>query len=218
MPRNDATMSINNWVIHVQRPDGSGPFPVLLMLHGWTGDENSMGIFSQNLLKNALMIAPRGLYKTKTIGYSWHPDISKPWPWISDFMPSAEALMSKISGNNFPDGDFSDFHIIGFSQGAALAYTIAILYPNTIASLAVLSGFLPDGAFAMLNPDRLKGLPVFIAHGTDDDMVPIERARAGVGLIQRAGANVIYCEDNVGHKLSTKCFRALEAFYRKEKC
>jgi phospholipase/carboxylesterase len=218
MSIDNETISINNWVMRIQRPAGSGPFPVLIMLHGWSGDENSMWIFSQNLLKSALWIAPRGIYKTKLTGYSWHPEITKPWPWISDFMPAGEALINTISGNNFPDGDFSELHIIGFSQGAALAYTIACVNPNYVASLAVLSGFLPDGAAGMLNPDRLNGLPVFIAHGTDDDLVPIERARISVGLLQDAGADVIYCEDNVGHKLSTKCFRALEAFYNKEKC
>jgi len=218
MSIDNESIAINDWIMRIHRPVGSHPFPVLLMLHGWTGDENSMWIFSQNLLKGTILIAPRGIYKTKVTGYSWHPEINKPWPWIRDFMPAVEALITTISGNNFPDGDFSEFHIIGFSQGAALAYTIACVYPNQVASLAVLSGFLPDGATAILTPGRLNGLPVFIAHGTDDDLVPVGRARISVGLLQDAGANVIYCEDNVGHKLSTKCFRALEAFYKKEKC
>jgi phospholipase/carboxylesterase len=212
------TISINNWVMRIQRPAGSGPYPVLLMLHGWTGDENSMWIFSQNLPESALLIAPRGIYKTKSAGYSWHPEISKPRAWIRLFMPAVDALINTISVNNFPDGDFSKLHIIGFSQGAALAYTIACVHPNHVASLAVLSGFLPDGASAMLTPNRLNGLPAFIAHGTDDNLIPVERARISVALLQDAGAEVIYCEDNVGHKLSAKCFRALEAFYKKEKC
>jgi phospholipase/carboxylesterase len=218
MSINNNTISINNWVMRIQRPAGAGPFPVLIMLHGWTGDENSMWIFSENLLKSALFIAPRGIYKTKDTGYSWNPEITKPWPWVSDFIPAVEALINTISSINFPDGDFSELHIIGFSQGAALAYTFACLHPNNVASLAVLSGFLPDGATAMLTPNRLNGLPVFIAHGTNDDLVPVERARISAGILQDAGANVIYCEDNVGHKLSVKCFRALEAFYKKEKC
>jgi phospholipase/carboxylesterase len=214
----DNIISIENWVMRLHRPDGLGPFPVLLMLHGWTGDENSMWVFSPRLPKDALLIAPRGLYKTTGSGYSWHPEISKPWPWVSDFQPAVEKILATISSLNFPDGDFSDLNIIGFSQGAALASTMAIMYPERVASLAGLSGFLPDGSAAWLGPDRLKGLPVFIAHGTEDDMVPIERARMGVDLIEKAGATVTYCEDNVGHKLSAKCFRGLEAFYQRANC
>jgi phospholipase/carboxylesterase len=177
-----------------------------------------MWIFSPRLLKNALLIAPRGIYKTKGRGYSWHTDLSKPWPWVNDFMPAVDALINTISRNNFPDGNFSELHVIGFSQGAALAYTIATMHPECVTTLAGLSGFLPDGASAWLRPDRLRGLPVFIAHGTEDDLVPIERARMSVGLLQDAGAAVTYCEDSVGHKLSAKCFRGLEAFYDKENC
>jgi phospholipase/carboxylesterase len=211
-------ISINNCVIRLQRPVGEGPFPVILLLHGWTGDENSMWIFSSRLPKNALLIAPRGIYKTKSAGYSWHPEISNPWPWISDFIPATELLTNVISNNHFPEGDFSELHILGFSQGAALTYTIAIVNPERVATLSGLSGFLPDGASAWLSPDRFNGLPVFIAHGTEDDLVPIDRARMSVGLLQESGAEVIYCEDNVGHKLSAKCFHGLEAFYKKEIC
>jgi phospholipase/carboxylesterase len=211
-------ISINNCVIRFQRPVGEGPFPVMLLLHGWTGDENSMWIFSSRLPKNALLIAPRGIYKTKRAGYSWHSEISKPWPWISDFFPAVEVLTNIISNDHFPEGDFSEFHLLGFSQGAALAFTIAIVNSERVATLSGLSGFLPDGASTWLSPDRLKGLPVFIAHGTEDDLVPIDRARLSVGLLQDSGAEVIYCEDNVGHKLSAKCFHGLEAFYKKVNC
>ncbi len=202
----------------MHRPDGTGPFPVLLLLHGWTGDENSMWVFMSRLPQYALIIGPRGLYKTQDTGYGWHPELSKPWPWLDDFMPAVDKLFSVINNRNFPDGDFSNLHLLGFSQGAALAYSMAIMYPERIASLAGLSGFLPDGASTLLGVERLKGLPIFITHGTEDERVPIDKARTSVELIEKAGAKVTYCEDDVGHKLSAKCFRGLEAFYKQVNC
>lgn len=195
------------------QPEGTGPFPVQLMLHGWAGDESSMWVFASRLLKNSLIIAPRGLFTTQSVGFSWHPELPKPWPWINDFSTAVEALYNKITANYFPKGDFSELHISGFSQGAALAYSMAIMYPEKVASLVGLSGFLPDGASAWLRNERLKGLPVFIAHGTEDDLVPVEKARLAVEMLQGAGTEVTYCEDDVGHKLSAKCFHGLEAFY-----
>ena len=218
MSNDDRKITIKDWVIRFRQPEGAGPFPVVLMLHGWTGDENSMWIFAPRLLKNALLIAPRGLFTTTGTGFSWHPEISKPWPWINDFMESVEALFDTISTRNFPNGDFSELHIIGFSQGAALAYSMTLMYPERVTTVVGLSGFLPDGASTWLRPDRVKGLPVFIAHGTEDELVPIDRARTSVGSLQDAGAFVTYCEDNVGHKLSAKCFHGLEAFYYKVNC
>lgn len=211
---NQGRFTINDWVMRIQHPAGTGPFPVFLLLHGWTGDENSMWIFTPRLPSQALLIAPRGLYPTRGSGYSWHKEINKPWPWMEDFKPAVEYIFDAISSKNFPYGDFSELHLIGFSQGAALVYSMAIMHPERIASVAGLSGFLPDGASAWLESDRLSGLPVFIAHGTKDELVPVELARKSVALLEGAGARVTYCEDEVGHKLSAECFHGLEAFLK----
>jgi phospholipase/carboxylesterase len=219
MTRSIETISIENWVMKVQRPAGPGPFPVLLLLHGWTGDENSMWIFAPRLPGDAILIAPRGLYPSRSKGgYSWHAEIPMPWPWVNDFIPAVRSLLDRISDRYFSDGDLSQLHLLGFSQGAALAYCLAITHPEKVVSVAGLSGFLPDGGASWLSANRLNGLPVFIAHGTEDQLVPVERARNCVGALADAGAEVTYCEDSVGHKLSTKCFHGLEAFYKKINC
>ncbi len=211
-------VTINSWVMRVRQPAGEGPFPVILMIHGWTGDENSMWVFAPRLPKNALLIAPRGLFPSTGGGYSWYPKLNTALPWFADLAPAVVKLVDTISVTYFPSGDFSSLHLVGFSQGAALAYTLAIQHPDQIASLAGLSGFLPDGAAAWLQPGRLNGLPTFIAHGTQDERVPVERARASVAQLEQAGANVTYCEDDVGHKLSARCFHGLEAFYARVNC
>jgi predicted esterase len=156
MMMGDETISLDNWVMRLQRPNGIGPVPIVLMLHGWTGDENSMWVFTTRLPRNAILMAPRGLYPAHGMGgYSWHPQISTPWPRLNDFQPAVEKLFETISGRNFPHGDITRLHIIGFSQGTALAYSMAILHPDRVASLAGLSGFLPDGASPHLVSGRL---------------------------------------------------------------
>jgi hypothetical protein len=47
-----------------------------------------------------------------------------------------------------------------------------------------------------------------------DDLVPVNRARLTVELLEKAGARVIYCEENVGHKLSANCFRGMGEFFK----
>lgn len=212
-------ISINNWVMRVHRPDGNGPFPLVLMLHGWTGDEKSMWVFASRLPKGALLVAPRGIYPDTIMGgFSWFTDRSKPWPWVSDFIPSVETVYNFLNKSYFPDAELDRVHLVGFSQGAALAYSMTMMHPEKIASLAGLSGFLPDGSSDWLSVGRLEGLPIFIAHGTQDTLVPVERARTSVSSLEKAGAMVTYCEDDVEHKLSAKCFRGLEAFYEHVEC
>jgi phospholipase/carboxylesterase len=210
----NSEISLNGWIMRVHRPSGIGPFPVLLMLHGWTGDENSMWVFTSRIPDHALVIAPRGLYPATSGGYSWHIQLPRAWPSVDNFIPEVEKIFELVTARKFPDGDFSNLHLIGFSQGTALAYSVVMLYPERIASLAGLSGFMPEGAASWLKENRLAGMPVFVTHGTEDALVPVEKARQSVALLEDAGALVTYCEDDVGHRLSAKCFRGLEAFYQ----
>jgi phospholipase/carboxylesterase len=209
------TVEIDGWVVRQRVPVGDSPHALFLMLHGWTGDEDSMWVFAARLPKDAWLVAPRGLYKAPIGGYGWHTHKSKVWPWVDDFYPALESLQSLLTPENFPLADLTNLRLVGFSQGAALAYAYALSFPGRVHSLAGLSGFLPDGAHVLAHDLPLRDKPVFIAHGTEDELVPVERARQAVDLLNQAGARVSYCEDNVGHKLSADCFRGMQAFFER---
>lgn len=213
---NATVQSLNGWTFRQRLPDGfaygPGPHPVILMIHGWTGDENAMWIFADRLPKNALLIAPRGPYPAARGGFSWVQDKGR-WPQLDDFRPAMQALWEFVTLENFPSADMNRLFLVGFSMGAALAFSMALSYPERIRAAAALSGFLPDGIAALVEGRPLKQKPVFLAHGVQDNLVPVERARQAVELLRQAGAQVDYCEDNVGHKLSIACFRSLEVFF-----
>lgn len=210
------TIELEDFTIRLRTPPGSGPHPVVLLLHGWTGDEDVMWVFADKLPKESMILAPRGLYPAPMGGYSWHPHRDGSWPWIDDFRPAVEALLQVLVPESFPEADFTQLRLMGFSQGAALAYTFSLLYPVRVMAIAGLSGFLPDGSEALARNQPLKGKPIFVAHGSQDETVPVGRARQAVEVLEAAGAKVTYCEDDVGHKLSAKCFRALETFFKSE--
>jgi predicted esterase len=90
---------------------------------------------------------------------------------------------------------------------------LAFLYPQRIRKTGILAGFVPGGLEELVSERPLKDKPFFVAHGTKDEMVPINRARASIKILEEAGANVTYCEDEVGHKLSITCLRALKNFF-----
>lgn len=207
------TLEIDDWVVRVRTPQNAGPHPVVLLLHGWTGDEESMWVFASRLPEKALLIAPRGLFASRLGGYSWQSQHVNGWPGVEDFEPAVEKLLELLKPQNFPSADFSSFRMVGFSQGAALTYAFALMQPQKVRSFAGLSGFLPQQADSLVQEQPLKGKKVFIAHGTQDEMVAVERARNAVEMLQQAGAEVTYCEDDVGHKLSLTCFKGLESFF-----
>lgn len=203
------------WTLRVRQP-ARRPARLLLMLHGWTGDENSMWVFVRNMPDDYFLLAPRGLHADPTAGYSWRPfrPDSFARPSLEDLRDAAKALIDLVdSYSRAYQLEASKFSVMGFSQGAALANVITCLHPERINKAAILAGFMPSGMEEILARKPLTNKPVFVSHGTQDAMVPIDRARASMSLLEQAGARITYCEAEVGHKVSSSCVRGLEAFF-----
>jgi phospholipase/carboxylesterase len=193
-------------------PSGSR---LLLLIHGFTGDENSMWIFARDLPSYYWIVAPRAPYVAKPSGYSWRPhqtsDLGR--PSFEQLRPSAESLIHLIETYQASTKiEANDFDVIGFSQGAAMSSLLTFMYPDRIRTLGILAGFVPSGLEQLAAQRPLEGKAVFVAHGTKDERVPIERARASIKILEQAGAQVTYCEDDVGHKVSLTCVHALRKF------
>jgi len=188
---------------------------IILLLHGLTGDEFSMWVFVQQPPQNALFIAPRAPFTTTSKGFSWTNQNHHKFPTTADFSLVTDACIEALEGllNNlkYPN---CPIHLIGFSQGAALAYYWAVTYAVKIGKVACLAGFLPQGIEPAIKSGALIGKEFFIAHGSLDETVPVHHAREAAQKLQEGKAKVIYCEDNSGHKLGPSCFRGLNAFIK----
>jgi len=187
--------------------------PAIVLLHGWTGDETSMGVFTPALPADHWLIAPRGPYVTQPRGFSWRQYQAGTWPTLEGFRPVMDDLWRLLSATNFPQVDFARLTVMGFSQGAALTYALALAFPQRVAAFIGLAGFLPDGAETLADGLPLQGKRAYVAHGSQDEIVPIERARQAVQTLRQAGAEVDYCEHEAGHKLGTECYRGLRTFF-----
>jgi phospholipase/carboxylesterase len=205
---------IYDWILRERIPPGDGLHPAIVMLHGWTGDENAMWIFAPRLPTNVNLIAPRAIYKSPLGGYSWTSQFDSQLSSLDELSSAVVALHELIQQDNFPHVDLSIVHFLGFSQGAALAFTFALTYPERTGYVAGLSGFLPENISSLVEGNPLNGKHVFLAHGTQDHLIPIERAQQAARALGKAGARVSFCVDNVGHKLSAACFLSLSNYFR----
>jgi phospholipase/carboxylesterase len=189
---------------------------LLLLIHGFTGDENSMWVFARDLPSDYWIVAPRAPYIAEPSGYSWRPaEISDLGLTGFERLRSvAEALIRLIDTYQASVGldAAKPVDALGFSQGAAMCSLLAFLYPDRIRKLGILAGFVPASVEPLVEQRPLAGKQVFVAHGTQDEMVPIDRARSSIKILEQAGAQVTYCEDEVGHKLSLTCLQALRKF------
>lgn len=216
-PNNTSLITFKDWTLRVR--ESTSPSPrLMLLIHGLTGDENSMWVFTRNLPDDYWMIAPRASHASQMEqgGYSWRPDSDKVEDRLrlEQLHESAEALIKLV--DEYADSvgmNVNIFDVMGFSQGAALGSVLAFLYPQRIRKSAILAGFVPDGLENRILQRPLQGKSFFVAHGTNDETVRIERAHASIKILEQAGAQVTYCKDDVGHKVSAACLRALKDFF-----
>jgi phospholipase/carboxylesterase len=209
-------ISFGDWTLRVRASQSESP-RLLVLLHGWTGDENSMWVFTRRLSPDYWMMAPRAPHTADPSGFSWRPPRASTFgrPSLEMLLPAAEALIKLIDEYSASVKlDALQFDLMGFSQGAATVNLMGMLYPHRVRKMGVLAGFVPEGLGELIQQKPLAGKNIFVAHGTQDQMIPIDRARASMTLLEQAGAQITYCEDEVGHKLSANCLRALETYLK----
>lgn len=213
---NSHKMTYNGWNLRVRHATQE-PARFILLLHGWTGDENSMWVFARKLPPDMWIAAPRAPHAAEEGGYSWRALQPGTWglPTLSDLKPAANSLVRLVDDISASIGvDATRFNVAGFSQGGALTNVLTLLYPERVRSAAVLAGFMPGGVDEMLKRRVLLNKQFFVAHGTQDNLVPLERAQESIDLLKQAGAQVTFCEAEVGHKVSADCLRGLETFFK----
>lgn len=85
-----------------------------------------------------------------------------------------DALIAKERTRGIPA---SRIVLAGFSQGCAMTFMTGLRHGERLAGLLGLSGYLPLGALTAAEQNPVNaGLPIFQAHGTGDQVIPIARA------------------------------------------
>ena len=87
----------------------------------------------------------------------------------------------------------------GYSNGANIAAALMLLRPGTLAGAALLRAMVPLSDPP--HPD-LSGVPVLIASGKVDPIVPASNSARLAAMLRDAGADVSHQALPVGHQLS----------------
>jgi phospholipase/carboxylesterase len=92
--------------------------------------------------------------------------------------------------------------LAGFSQGGAIALHTGLRYPETLAGVMALSTYLPLAeSFAREASPANAKTPVFMAHGTQDPVVPYAMGRGSRDLLQQAGYALEWQEYPMQHSV-----------------
>ncbi|MBZ0104378.1 MAG: dienelactone hydrolase family protein [Sulfuricella denitrificans] len=92
--------------------------------------------------------------------------------------------------------------LAGFSQGGAIALHTGLRHQARLAGVLALSTYLPLplALAAETHPDNA-GLPIFMAHGSADNVIPLSQGIASRNLLQEQGYKVVWREYPMAHSV-----------------
>ena len=190
---------VHRWV------PGTRPNLTLLLLHGTGGNEDGLLPLGPMLAPGASLLSPRGqvlengmprFFRRLAEGVFDLPDLERRTHHLAAFVNEAAATYGF---------DSSRVVAVGFSNGANIAASVLLLYPDLFAGAVLLRPMMP------FEPDAspaLEGRRILIAAGRNDPLVPSEQPDALAALLRDGGAEVTVHWSEGGHELGPADLRA----------
>jgi len=100
----------------------------------------------------------------------------------------------------------------GFSQGGAVAYELALSYPQSLGGLFALSSYFASADSINLS-DANRNLPIFVAHGCFDPVVTEDLGQLAVKKLQEKGYQPEYHSYGIDHSLCLEEIRDMDVFF-----
>ncbi len=106
-------------------------------------------------------------------------------PSLLESRDSVRQLIAREAARGVPS---ERIVLAGFSQGGAVAYLAGLTHPAPLAGIIALSTYIPSPALLLAEFAAPNGhIPVFAAHGTDDDVVSLELGEQALEVVRGIG-------------------------------
>jgi phospholipase/carboxylesterase len=115
---------------------------------------------------------------------------------------SRQAIRRLMERENQRGVPCSRIFLAGFSQGGAVAYTTALTHAQPLAGVIALSTYIPS--LKLLEgeaTDANRAVPIFAAHGTEDDVVSPELGIRARDFLLRQGYRLEWHEYAMPHSV-----------------
>lgn len=180
--------------------------PLVVLLHGRGSSEREIIALADHLPPGPAYAAVRAPI-AEGGGYAWFANrgIGRP---VAESLTASMAWFRTWLDTVAPAG--RPVVLVGFSGGAAFAGGLVLADPQRFSGAAILYGTLPFDAGVPVTPARLAGLPVFVAQGDQDKVIPPELLdRTWNYLLTDSAAPAYARRDPGGHQISGQTLREL---------
>jgi len=185
---------------------GGGAERVMLLMHGYGADERDLGGLLPYLDPEGkfVTVLPRGPLAAPP-GFSWFDvmtsDPEEARQGFFDALAAVDALLDESCAEY--EMTRADAVVAGFSQGAGLAFALA-LGRSDKAHPAGLLAMSPFVRLDMIDVDwdAAHDVAVLLQHGTDDPMVKVTNSRELAALLAEQSVPLVYGEYPMGHEVA----------------
>lgn len=183
--------------------------PLVVLLHGRGSDEQEILTVAPHLPQGPTYAAVRAPI-AEGGGFAWFANrgIGRP---VAESLAETMGWFRTWLDGVAPVG--RPVILVGFSGGAAFAGGLVLSDPFRYAGAAILYGTIPFDAGVPVTTCRLANLPVFVAQGDSDQVIPRELLdRTWAYLLTESGAPTEAYRDPGGHGITPLALQRLAAW------
>ena len=197
----------------VEIETGKNPAATIIWLHGLGADGHDFEpiVPELKLAVPVRFVFPQAPYRPVTIndGYvmrAWYDMGMSDRRFVqnADHIRESVEILNGYAAREVERGMRPERIVLaGFSQGGVIALHAGLCYPARLAGIMALSAPVPDAAELMqemcpANTD----VPIFLAHGTLDRLIPFELAREAQAALAARGLNLEWHSYPMDHTVS----------------
>ncbi len=194
---------------HIYLP-GDASLPVLLLLHGTGGDERDLLELGRAVSPGSAILSVRGkvlengmprFFRRLAEGVFDLEDLAFRTRELTEFIGEARQEYGLVQ----------PIYALGFSNGANVAASIMLSYPDALDGAILLRAMVP---FEPQHLPDLSGKNILILSGLMDPIVPADNARRLGWLFRQAGANTEHLLRPAAHGLVASDVPDMQEFMR----
>lgn len=192
-------------------------YPAIFLLHGMGSNEEDLPQLVQELKEDYFIFSLQGPILQEP-GYAFYHDkeFGKPDRHVFDQVVIHIAKFIEEAATEFPL-NLKELYILGFSQGAVLANSLAFVMGNQkLAGVVALSGYIPDFVKTDYKKKSVDSLPIYIAHGTMDYVLPYQWGEESKGFFLSYDAEVTFKGFEDGHGVPPYVQEEVIQFFKKK--
>ena len=189
---------------------GDFPNKILVAIHGWQGNCNTMKPLLRSLNMDNIgwyfLEAPYPVNGALD-KFSWSYEIEE-GIWEEN---EPRLLLTNFFDYLFNKHVSTDIFVMGFSQGGLICLDFILHLSQPLGGIFSIAGFsrYPKKEMSRFHKGQ-KNTPILLAHGKDDEQVPVSASMNIHGQLISQGANAELLVYNGKHKIGIECLRKIK--------